>query len=143
MRLCLVEDSAVSRLEPVTLTRAIFDLLLGASSLGDKIAHAFGVGPGPARRGLVVRSHLASIERERQPHTAVNDPDWLARDPVVVANGRWIPPVDFVVPDEGRSWMGTCAGQPACALVGPDRAVGLETNSVDAWFEEVAASAAC
>src|SRR4051812_15287702 len=40
MRLCLVEDNAVAGLEPLTLTRPASDLLLGANSLGSKIARA-------------------------------------------------------------------------------------------------------
>jgi hypothetical protein len=40
MRLCLVEDNAVAGLEPLTLTRPIFDLLLGSSTLGFKVAKA-------------------------------------------------------------------------------------------------------
>ena len=51
MRLCLVEDNAVAGLEPLTLTRPVFDLLLGCDTLGAKIARAFGVGPGPAPSG--------------------------------------------------------------------------------------------
>src|SRR4051812_29044746 len=91
MRLCLVEDTGVAGLEPLTLTRPAYDLLLGASSLGTKIARAVGIGPGPARRGVVIRPWLAAIQRQRDPHTTVNDVDWLARGPVLVANTRWVP----------------------------------------------------
>ena len=97
------------------------------------------VGPGPQRRGAVIRPYLASIQRQRDPHTAVNDRDWQARGPVVVVNGRWVPPSGFVPPDAPRSWLGLCDGQPACALVGPEDAVGLEPNGVDYWFETLAA----
>ena len=49
MRLCLVEDNAVAGLEPLTLTRPVFDLTAGGDSLGEKIARAFGIGrPGAA-----------------------------------------------------------------------------------------------
>ena len=137
MRLCLVEDNAVVGLEPLTLTRPAYDLRLGASRLGEKIARAFGVGPGPARRGAVVRPHLVGIGRERDPHTALNDPDWLARGEVLVANARWVPPADFAAPELGAPWLGLCDGQPACALVGPDRAVGLAPGAVDAWFDDL------
>ena len=95
MRLCLVEDNAVSALEPLTLTRPAFDLLLGSSPLGIKLARAFGVGPGPARRGAIVRPFLAAVCRSRDPKTVFNDPDWLARGPVLVANGRWVPAAGF------------------------------------------------
>ena len=143
MRLCLVEDNAVSGLEPLTLTRPAFDLVLGSGTLGSKIARAFGIGPGPARRGAIVRPFLAAVRRERDPHTAVNDRDWLARGPVVVANGRWAPPAGFDPSGlgDGTPWVGLCDGQPAFASVGPGDAAGLQPGGVDGWFEEIAARA--
>ena len=141
MRLCLVEDNAVSGLEPLTLTRPVFDLLLGASSLGHKIARTFQVGPGPARRGLVVRPFLAAVRRSRDPQTPVNDRDWLARGPVLVANGRWVPPAAFDgagACEDASPWVGLCEGQPACVWVGPDEAAGLQAGGVDGWFEDLA-----
>ncbi len=138
MRLCLVEDNAVPGLEPLTLTRPVFDLMLGGGTLASKIARAFGVGPGPQRRGAVVRPYLEAVRRQRDPHTTVNDRGWQARGPLLVVNGRWVPPADFVPPDDRVSWLGLCDDQPACALVGPDEAVGLEPGGVDAWFERVA-----
>ena len=103
MRLCLVEDIAVAGLEPLTLTRPVFDLMLGGGTLASKIARAFGIGPGPHRRGVVIRPYLAAIQRQRDPHTVVNDRDWLARGPLVVANGRWVPPAGFAPPDTPRA----------------------------------------
>ncbi|MCA1684788.1 MAG: hypothetical protein LC745_02140, partial [Planctomycetia bacterium] len=138
MRLCLVEDTAVAGLEPLTLTRPVFDLMLGGGTLASKIARAFGVGSGPQRRGVVIRSYLGPIQRQRDPHTAVNDRGWQARGPVIVANGRWVPPSEFLHPGESGSWLGLCDGQPACALVGPEDAVGLEAGGVDDWFEAIA-----
>jgi UDP-N-acetylglucosamine diphosphorylase/glucosamine-1-phosphate N-acetyltransferase len=139
MRLCLVEDSAASGLEPLTLTRPVHELLLGVTTLASKIARAFQVGPGPQRRGCVIRTHLVGSQRHRDPHTRVNDRDWLARGPVVVANSRWVPPQGFECFDEHGPWVGLCDGQPACALVGPEDAVALEPQGVDAWFERIAA----
>src|SRR5262249_46422371 len=141
MRLCLVEDSAVAGLEPLTLTRPVFDLLLGSTTLGTKIAHALGVGPGPLRRGVVIRPYLKAVQRARDPHTAVNDRDWLARGPVCVVNGRWVPPAGFTLSDPRGPWVGLCDGQPACALVGPEQAVALEPGGVNDWFDGVAAAA--
>jgi UDP-N-acetylglucosamine diphosphorylase/glucosamine-1-phosphate N-acetyltransferase len=139
MRLCLVEDNAVAGLEPLTLTRPVYDLLLGSRSLGSKIARALNIGPGPARRGAVIRPYLAAVQQARDPHTAVNDRDWLARGPMIVANGRWVPPDVVEVPSGAGTWLGLCEGQPALAVVGPELAVRLEPNDVDGWFEEVAA----
>ncbi len=137
MRLCLVEDLAVAGLEPLTLTRPVYDLRLGQGTLGSKIARALGVGPGPARRGVVIRTYLEAIQRHRDPHTAVNDPEWLTRDSLLVANGRWVPPSGFEKPDLGAPWVGLCEGQPAVACVGPDRATGLTAHTVDAWFDDL------
>ncbi len=139
MRLCLVEDLLVAGLEPLTLTRPVYELVLGASTLGSKIARATGVGPGPLRRGAVIRPYLAALQRAKDPHTTVNNSDWLARGPVLVANGRWIPPTGVDLPSDSGEWLGLCDGQPACALVGPELAVKLEPHGVDSWFEQVAA----
>jgi UDP-N-acetylglucosamine diphosphorylase / glucose-1-phosphate thymidylyltransferase / UDP-N-acetylgalactosamine diphosphorylase / glucosamine-1-phosphate N-acetyltransferase / galactosamine-1-phosphate N-acetyltransferase len=139
MRLCIVEDLGVNGLEPLALTRPVHQLLLGASTLGAKLARALGVGVGPQRRSCLIRSHLVEVERLRDPHLVVNDRDWLARGPVVIANGRWVAPVGFEKPDEYGPWVALCDGQPACAWVGPDDAVALEPNGVDAWFERMMA----
>lgn len=139
MRLCLVEDLAVAGLEPLTLTRPAHDLRLGATTLGHKLSRAFGIGIGPARRGAVIRPHLAALQRERDPHTVINDPDWLARGPVLVARSRWVPPADFTSPALGAPWVGLCEGQPACALVGPEQTAGLSPNRVDDWFDDLVA----
>ncbi len=145
MRLCLAEDNAVSGLEPLTLTRPVFDLLLGSTTLGAKLARAFGVGPGPARRGAVVRPYLAAVCRSRDPRTTFNDRDWLAREAVAVANGRWAPPDRFAATevDAGPTWVGLCDGMPACAVVGPDEAATLHPGGVDAWFEDLAGRVEC
>ena len=143
MRLCLVEDYAVTGLEPLTLTRPAYDLRLGATTLGQKLARAFGVGPGPARRGAVVRPHLAAIARERDPHTVVNDPGWLARGPLLVANARWVPPGEILAAEVGPPWVGTCGGKPAAAHVGPADAAGLAPGTVDRWLDELAERVEC
>ena len=88
MRLCLAEDHGVCRLEPVVLTRPVHELMLGATTLESKISRALGAGPGPQRRSCLIRSHLVDVQRQRVPHMVVNDRDWLARAPVIVANGR-------------------------------------------------------
>ena len=145
MRLCLVEDHGAASLEPLTLTRATFDLMLGASTLGAKIARAFGVGPGPARRGVLIRPTLAEVQRSRDPHAAINDRDWLARGEVLVANGRWVPPADLDASGlfGGSAWVGLSEGRPACAWVGPEHAADLEPNGVDDWFDDLMGKVEC
>jgi UDP-N-acetylglucosamine diphosphorylase/glucosamine-1-phosphate N-acetyltransferase len=137
MRLCLVEDLAVNGLEPLTLTRPVHELLLGTTTLGTKIFQAFRVGPGPQQRSCVIRSHLVGVQRMRDPHMVVNDRDWLARAPLLVVNGRWVPAADFEPPEAFGSWVGFCDDQPACAQIGPEDAVALESHEVDNWFERM------
>jgi UDP-N-acetylglucosamine diphosphorylase/glucosamine-1-phosphate N-acetyltransferase len=135
----LVEDSGASGLEPLSLTRPVFDLRLGSKTLGQKAARAFGVARDSTRRGALVRSHLIGPLRAREPKMAVNDHRWLSQGPVIVANGRWVPPEDFRAPDFSRPMVGLCDGRAACAWVGPGQAIGLELQDVDNWFEELAA----
>jgi UDP-N-acetylglucosamine diphosphorylase/glucosamine-1-phosphate N-acetyltransferase len=88
MRVCLFEDAGVVQLAPVTLTRPVFDLLCGLSTLGDKQA----AWCAPAEVGVWLRPELADLYRTLTPDTPVNDRAWLAAGDVVLVNGRWIPP---------------------------------------------------
>jgi len=138
MRLCLIEDLAVAGLEPLTLTRPVYELRLGCSNLGTKIATAFGIGEGPRQRGGVVRSHLVPVQHQRDPHVVVNDRDWLARGPVIVANGRWVPPRNgaYIERDflDGRLNGVTNRRLATLALVGPSNLLSLhETARIDPY----------
>ena len=137
MRLCLVEDHAVAGLEPLTLTRPAHTLMLGATTLGEKIAQYFGVGPGPARRGTILRTSLASTMVEADPHTVVNDEDWLARDSVLVVRSRWVPPNGVLDLTQDAPRIGLCEGIPAFALVDAADAAQLRPNLVDSWFDQL------
>ena len=129
MRLCLVEDNAVAGLEPLTLTRPAFELLLGADPLGAKIARALGVGPGP--RAAPPSSgptwppscRAARPPRRRQrPRLAGPRPRLRRQRPLGPA--RRLRP-----PDDHAPWLGTCDGRPACAWSAPRQAVALQPGS--------------
>lgn len=141
MRLCLAEDSGAARLEPLTLSRPVYDLLLGGSTIQQKLIRAFGFDSTLDEFGVMIRSHLAELERERNPRIAVNDRGWLARGPVVVATARWIPPDRLELPGHEPTWVGLCEGRPACAFVGPDEAGSLESTGVDFWFDRLTSGA--
>ena len=126
MRLCLVEDNAAADLEPLTLTRPVFELRLGRPPSAARSPAPSASGRGRRGAASVVRNYLAALQQARDPHTAVNDANWLARGPVTVVNSRWVPPERFTPPEDGQPWVGTCDGQPACARVGPDRVARLE-----------------
>src|SRR5271165_2074126 len=108
MRLCFVEDSAVVDLEPLILTRPVFELLLGSSTIGRKIEKALRVDPGPAQLGALIRPHLAAVQQERTPHMIINDRGWLALGPVAIVNARWVPPTDFSALDIILPCVGLC-----------------------------------
>jgi UDP-N-acetylglucosamine diphosphorylase/glucosamine-1-phosphate N-acetyltransferase len=139
MRLCLVEDDGASGLEPLTLTRPVHELLLGATTLADRIFRAFGVREAPQQRGCVIRSHLMMVQRQRGPNLVVNDRSWFGRAPLLMVNSRWVPPQGFQVPANDRPWVGLCEGKLACALVAPEAAESLERYGVDSWFQQIAA----
>jgi UDP-N-acetylglucosamine diphosphorylase / glucose-1-phosphate thymidylyltransferase / UDP-N-acetylgalactosamine diphosphorylase / glucosamine-1-phosphate N-acetyltransferase / galactosamine-1-phosphate N-acetyltransferase len=87
MRLCLFEDGA-ERLEPLSLTRPVFELHCGMTTLGQKQLRAFG----PAEWGVLVRPALEDVYRGQRFHVAVNDGAWLRGDDLLLVNGRWTPP---------------------------------------------------
>jgi UDP-N-acetylglucosamine diphosphorylase/glucosamine-1-phosphate N-acetyltransferase len=111
MRVCLFEDSGAADLEPLALTRAVFELLCGCTSLAEKQFGQFAA----TDRAALVRPALAAVVAERTC-LAVNDPDWLRGGPVMMVNGRWLPPAPPVdVPDQ--PCVGLLDGEVAYALV--------------------------
>lgn len=87
MRVCIFEDNPES-LEPLTLTRPVFDLLCGMSSLCQKQFRHFGA----TSCGMIVRPSLIALTQMQHPSAAVNDHDWLEAADTILVNGRWLPP---------------------------------------------------
>jgi UDP-N-acetylglucosamine diphosphorylase/glucosamine-1-phosphate N-acetyltransferase len=115
MRVCLYEDRGAAGLEPLSLTRPVFDLLCGSAPLADQQARAF---PG-AEVGLLVRPELADVVRQERPGVPVNDPDWLRAGPVVLVNGRWLPPLPAPARELAGPCVGVCGDEVAFAAVEP------------------------
>jgi UDP-N-acetylglucosamine diphosphorylase/glucosamine-1-phosphate N-acetyltransferase len=96
MRICHFEDRA-DQLEPLALTRPVFDLRCGITTLAEKQQRYFGA----AARGVLIRPFLEDFYRQQLPDVAVNDPAWLDSADLVLVNGRWLPPDElFVGPAE-------------------------------------------
>ena len=112
MRLCVFEDAGALNLEPLSLTRPAFDLLLGAGTQLDRLRRLF-----PADEiGVVVRPGLAELCRRSRPNLAVNDADWLRRGAVLFVNARWLPAaVPATYPEAGE--VGLASEQVAYAAV--------------------------
>lgn len=116
MRVCLFESHA-NHLDPLSLTRPVFQLLCGSTSLGSKQLRYCT----PSEYGLLVRPHLEELARLGNAAVPVNDLDWLTAERTVLVNGRWLPP-------EGRAnfpaepCVGMTGEEVAFAVVEADQA---------------------
>jgi UDP-N-acetylglucosamine diphosphorylase/glucosamine-1-phosphate N-acetyltransferase len=79
---------------------------------------------------LLVRPHLAEVMRERSPSAAVNDMAWLRAGPVVLVNGRWLPP-EGPPPDLSRPCVALCEEEVAYAVLDAGRAAGCAAEAID------------
>ena len=130
MRICVFEDTGVANLEPLSLTRPAFDLRIGASTLLSRFQRIFPA----AQLGAIVRPALADLCRQMHPEMAVNDADWLRRDPVLFLNARWLPPaVPVAYPETGE--IGLSGEQLAYAVV---RSADLDEASPEHLAERIA-----
>ncbi|MFO0964352.1 MAG: putative sugar nucleotidyl transferase [Gemmataceae bacterium] len=107
MRVCLFEDQPQS-LEPLTLTRPVFDLRCGIATLSAKIWRHFQA----TARGALVRPAVADIFASEQANVACNDNWWLGNQPTLLVNGRWLPPATKTTLPEG-SCVGLVDGELA------------------------------
>jgi UDP-N-acetylglucosamine diphosphorylase/glucosamine-1-phosphate N-acetyltransferase len=135
MRCCLFEDR-VENLDPLTLTRPVFELLCGMTSLGDKQRRAFAA----SAYGMLVRPALVALCRQRQPDVPVNDAVWLRSGPIVLVNGRWLPS-QTALPAPPAPCLGVVDEQVAYAVLSPDELGRLTLDNVgaqlDAWQREL------
>ncbi len=106
MRLCIWDDGA-EQLQPLSLTRPVFDLRCGLTSLGEKQRRVLG----GKEWGALVRAPLEELFQLQHPNVPVNDSDWLHTDTLVLVNGRWLPPdASFKMP------AGSCVGMLGDAI---------------------------
>jgi UDP-N-acetylglucosamine diphosphorylase/glucosamine-1-phosphate N-acetyltransferase len=94
MHICIYEDRA-KLFEPICLTRPVFDLRCGLTTLAEKQLRHFA-----ARDwGVIVRAELEELYRLEHPGLPVNDAAAHVSSGVILVNGRWLPPVGaFSVP---------------------------------------------
>ena len=83
MPLRLFEDDRVGRLAPLTLTRAVFDLRVGARTLLEGAVDVFQ----PSRLVLQTRTLLAGVTAQEHPETAVRE---ATLGGTLFVNGRWL-----------------------------------------------------
>lgn len=83
LQLCVFEDEYCSQLHPLSLTRPVFDLRCGMTSLLEKIVRHY---PG-AGLHLFVRAYLAELVRESRPQARINQ---APSGPCLFVNGRYL-----------------------------------------------------
>jgi UDP-N-acetylglucosamine diphosphorylase / glucose-1-phosphate thymidylyltransferase / UDP-N-acetylgalactosamine diphosphorylase / glucosamine-1-phosphate N-acetyltransferase / galactosamine-1-phosphate N-acetyltransferase len=127
MRVCLVEDRGVLDFEPLSLTRPVFELLCGMSSLAAKQSRYFPPGP----RGVFVRPFLADLYRLQTSALPVNDLTWLRAGPTILVNGRWLPPATPMPVEElARPCVALQGDEVAYAVVEPEHLVDCSTETL-------------
>ncbi|MCK4261504.1 hypothetical protein KAX00_00180 [bacterium] len=84
MRLVIFEDEKYDQLYPLSLTRAVFELKCGITSLAEKIRRTY-----PANEiSYFVRDYIAPTLKKRHPSDSVNDIGSIGNDDVLIINGR-------------------------------------------------------
>ena len=128
MRVCIFEDLTVSQLEPMTLTRPVFELICGQTSLKVKHARHFGI----ASPGAILRPILADAYGEQRPGCPVNDESWLRQDdgPLVLVNGRWLPPAGMF-PRAIEPCVGLVEGEIAYVICRPNASHELAYSTLE------------
>jgi UDP-N-acetylglucosamine diphosphorylase/glucosamine-1-phosphate N-acetyltransferase len=140
MRLCLFEVDA-GNLHPLSLTRPVFDLLCGRTTIRWKQLKFWA----PHECGLLIRPHLAELARLGAPGLPVNDPVWMAAGLTLMVNGRWLPPGGRPNLPAGPC-VGLAGGEVAYALVGPSEVERLTLDrlpeALESWQNDLPAHAA-
>jgi UDP-N-acetylglucosamine diphosphorylase/glucosamine-1-phosphate N-acetyltransferase len=117
MRICVFEDEGAAYLEPLSLTRPVFELRCGAATLLERQLRLAAGRPA----AVWVRPHLEAVCRLTHPELPVNDPvpgcrvesrEGPAPESVTFINGRWLPPAGPWVPP-GAAEVGLVSGEVA------------------------------
>jgi UDP-N-acetylglucosamine diphosphorylase/glucosamine-1-phosphate N-acetyltransferase len=128
MRVCLFEDRGVLDFEPLSLTRPVFELLCGLTSLGAKQSRFFPPGP----RGVLIRPYLADLYRLHTTALPVNDPAWLRAGPTILVNGRWLPPsIPLPLAELSSPCVAHIDDEVAYAIVEPEHLADCSPNTLE------------
>ncbi|MBM3993921.1 MAG: hypothetical protein FJ303_07190 [Planctomycetes bacterium] len=129
MRVCLYEDG-FQQLEPLSLTRAVFDLRCGIDTLGHKQLRYFDAD----EWGALVRPAMEPVCRQAHPSAAINDDDWLTEGDIIFVNSRWLPPNDAWA-KTNESCVGIANGAVAYVVVPNRMATSSELDQLPILLE--------
>lgn len=130
MRICVFEDRGVENLEPLTLTRPVFDLLCGTCTILERQRSYWGAG----EIGALLRPWLADLCRQMHPDVQVNNCPWLRSDTTVLLNGRWLPPLEKPS-DFHQPHIGLVGDDVAYAVLPCDQLTYCSPNTIDDCLE--------
>ena len=135
MRICLFEDR-FDQLEPLCATRPVFDLICGISSLGEKQRRWLGA----TDWGVCIRPALAPLYRRQHLETPVNEYGWLLSAPMVLVNGRWLPP-SHTLPLPETPCIGMAGDEVALAVLSDEQLAGFRftdlSHLLHSWRHEL------
>ena len=138
MRLAFFEDSRADDFVPIALTRPVFELLCGQFCVRERVVRTLEV----TEWGAVTREYLAESYRESQPEARVNDFDWLARQPTLLINGRWLAGADQIrrLVDATEATVGMVGDEVAYLLIEPVEAALLTVADWEDSLQKIAAT---
>ncbi len=136
MRIAFFEDSAASGFAPIALTRPVFELVCGQFSLRERLVRFLDVHDW----GAVVRPYLAETYREEHPEAHVNDFHWLASEPTLLINGRWLPSPEAInqLSSATEEQVGVVGDTIAFMLLEPIEAALLNESDFDDTVHKIA-----
>lgn len=118
MNLCLFEDERFAQFYPLTLTRPVFDLRCGMTSLREKSARQFPA----AQLYLFCREYLAEAVREAHPNARVNQ---LPQAPSWFVNARFL--FNTKLPEvSSAELLLKHKGQTVAAFIKPEKLFGVD-----------------
>ena len=125
MRVAVFEDQTFENFYPLTLTRPIFDLKCGQTTLREKITRKFK----NEKFSLFMRDYLAPCSRNKVKDVPINDSDCLKEDELLLVNGRWlIKEGDFKKIEEEE--VGLCEGELLYVYIKKNKG-GIQGNFQD------------
>lgn len=138
MRLAFFEDAAASGFAPIALTRPVCELVCGQFSLRERLIRFLDVHDW----GAVIRPYLRETYAEEHPEAHINDSNWLASEPTLFVNSRWLPSPDAIaqLASVTEEQVGVVDGTIAFMVLEPIEAALLDDTEFDATLQQIAAT---
>lgn len=86
MRVAFFEDEAAENFRPIASLRPVFELLCGHFSVRERLLRTRRI----TDWGAFLRDYLVETYQEQQPEAHLNDRTWLAHEPTLLVNARWL-----------------------------------------------------